>query len=206
MNTMSELNYDKIKNEYNRCKTPEELMKFMDYIEYGFVDSDGKKYGSWNEENFEKNVTTKWQLSDKDLLLHTLMGHCFDQVELERAWFNEHNYQFRTYYIMFLLDYPDDLSIHTFLIYKENGEYVVFEHSDFLNKGIYHFKTLQEALDDKKQRHIAYNKQYVDITNEELKHLVIYEYKTPPTGIDFTHFINNVIDKGQRITTKNKEF
>ena len=56
-------------NEYKNIKTPTELLKYMDNIKYGFTDNEGKNYGSWNEEEFEKEVFNKWFLSSPERLI-----------------------------------------------------------------------------------------------------------------------------------------
>ena len=74
----------------NKIKTPEELLTFMDCINYGFTDKDGINY---TDEQFEENVFDKWYLSSPERLLKVKYGHCFDQVELEREWFTKKNYK-----------------------------------------------------------------------------------------------------------------
>lgn len=189
--------------KYEEIRTPKELLEFMDSIEYGFVDEDNHKYGSWNEEEFENNVTTKWHLSSPERLIKVGYGHCFDQVELERDWFTKHNYKFNTYYIMFLFDHPNDYSTHTFLIYEENNKWYLFEHSDFFDRGIHEFTSLNEALLYKMNRHIEYNRKYNKVEEEEISHLHIFEYAKPLINSTFTEFIDNIIESGKDVTPKN---
>lgn len=186
--------------EYNNIKKPSELLEFMNNIEYGFVDKDGKKYGSWNEEKFESNVTTKWFLSSPERLLKVGYGHCFDQVELERSWFIKHNYNFKTYYMMFLFNEPNNYSTHTFLVYEENNKWYLFEHSDYYDRGIHEFNTLNEALKYKLQKHIEYNRQYNEINQDVISHLHIYEYEKPDYNINFNEFIDNILCNGKDVT------
>lgn len=189
--------------KYEEIKSPEKLLSFMDIIEYGFVDEDGKKYGSWNEEEFEKNVLTKWRLSSPTELINNGYGHCFDQVELERDWFTKNNYNAKTYYIMFLFDKPNDYSTHTFLIYEDNNKWYIFEHSDYFDRGIHEFNTLNDALIYKMNKHIEYNKKYNKIDVEILKRLHIFEYNKPNSKITFKEFIDNILDNGTDVTPKN---
>lgn len=185
---------------YEEVKSPEELLRFMDIINYGFVDSEGKKYGSFDEEEFEKNVLTKWRLSSVDSLIEVCYGHCFDQVELERDWFSKHGFKFKTYYMMFLFDYPNEYSTHTFLIYEQNSKWWIFEHSDYLERGILEFNSLEEALRYKMNRHIDYNRKYNKVAHDEIKHLKVYEYGKPMTGSTFKEFIDNILDNGRDVT------
>ncbi len=189
--------------KYEEIKNPEELLSFMDKIEYGFVDDDGNKYGSWNEEEFEQNVLTKWKLSSPKELIKVGYGHCFDQVELERDWFAANNYNFKTYYIMFLLEHANEYSTHTFLVYEDNNKWFLFEHSDYYDRGIHKFSTLNEALNYKMNKHIEYNKKYNEINNKVLEHLHIFEYNKPNINSTFDEFINNILDNGIDVTPNN---
>ena len=78
--------------KYNDIKTPEQLLQYMDEsIKYGFVDDNEKIYGPWNNQEFQQGCQTNWRLSSPERLIKVRYGHCFDQVELERDWFNNHN-------------------------------------------------------------------------------------------------------------------
>lgn len=193
------MNYDKI-------LTPEDLLKFMDIIEYGFLDNDGNRYGAWNEDDFEKNVLIKWRLSSPERLLNVKLGHCFDQVELERDWFNKNNYNFKTYYIMFLLDKPNNYSTHTFLIYENQGLWKLFEHSDYFNRGIHEFKSLEEALKYEMNHHIFENKKYNKIDKDIIKKLHVLEYSNIKYNIDFNEFVNEVLNNGKDVTPNLEDY
>ena len=181
-------------------KSPQELLKFMDSINYGFTDEDNNNY---TDEAFEKNVFTKWKLSSPERLLKVKYGHCFDQVELEREWFIKHQYRIRTYYIMFLLPYENPFSTHTFLVYEGNKKYYLFEHSDYYNRGIHEYNSLDELLDNEIKHHINTNLKDNKMTEEEINSLVIYEYTKPEYNIDMLTFINNILDNGTKIRLEN---
>jgi len=185
---------------YEDMNTPEELLQFMDAITYGFVDDEGEKYGSWDEESFEKNVVTKWKLSCPKRLMKVGYGHCFDQVELERDWFMKHNYLFQTFYIMFLLDEPNDYTTHTFLVYQKKNNWYLFEHADYYDKGIHVFSSLEEVLQYKMYYHIKINQKYNRVGEEEIKQLRIFSYDDVPYAICFQDFINYILDNGKDVT------
>ena len=143
-----------IYGEFERVKTPEELMDFMNkYITYGLV-VDGKAYTGADEDKFEEACKNKWRLAIDDELVSLGYGHCFDQVELERYWFKSHGYEVRTFFIWFQLDYPNTYSMHTYLVYQDGGLWKWFEHSDYHNRGIYTFKTLDKAVSYQRNKHI----------------------------------------------------
>ncbi len=177
-------------------KTPKELLTFMDIINYGFVDEDNKVYV---DKEFTENVFNKWRLSSPERLQKVKYGHCFDQVEFEREWFTKHNFKFKTYYMMFLLPYENPFSTHTFLVYEENNKYFLFEHSDYFNRGIHEYNTLEELLDSESKHHIDYNLKNNKMTKEEIDSLKIYEYQKPESNIDMLTFINSILEKGKRI-------
>ncbi len=178
------------------CKTPEELLKFMDLINYGFVDEKNIVY---QDEEFEKNVFSKWELSSPERLLKVKYGHCFDQVEFEREWFTKHNYKIHTYFMIFLLPYENPFSTHTFLVYEDNNKYYLFEHADYHHRGIKEFNTLEELLSKVRKYQIEYNLKDQEMTEKEINSLVIFEYQKPKYNINMLSFINNILDKGKII-------
>ena len=185
----------------NKIKTPEELLTFMDCINYGFTDKDGINY---TDEQFEENVFDKWYLSSPERLLKVKYGHCFDQVELEREWFTKKNYKIHTYYIMFLLPYKNPFSTHAFLAYEKNGKYYLFEHSDYFNRGIHEYKSLEKLLNKEMKHHLEFNLKSAKMTKEEINSLTIYEYPRPEYNISMDEFINNTLENGKIIKKENK--
>lgn len=183
--------------QYEEINTPEELLQFMDNIKYGFTDEEGKNYGSWNEEEFEDNVFTKWHVSSPERLIKVGYGHCFDQVELERDWFTKHGYKVHTYYMMFVLPYENPFSTHTFLIYEKENKYYYFEHSDYSNRGIHAFDSLEEALAFEKKHQIEHNQKRNPMTQEEIASLKLYEYQKPKENSTMREFIDTILDTGK---------
>ena len=181
--------------KYEDVKTPEELLKFMDEIEYGFVTPDNKRIMG-NGDDFDKNILS-WTLSSPTKLLQTKLVHCFDQVELERDWFTKNNYKFKTYFLIFNLPYPNSGPTHTFLVYQDHNKYYHFEHADGLNRGIHEFNSLDKLLDDVYKKQLKYAKDF--LTAEELKTLSLYEYNNPSYDLDFISYINWIVDNGHKI-------
>lgn len=186
--------------DYKDIKTPEDLLRFMNIIEYGFMDEDGIRYGSWDEDAFENNVTTKWRLSSPERLVDVKLGHCFDQVEFERDWFKKNGYNYKTYYIMFLFDEPNEYTTHTFLIYEDSGLWKLFEHSDYFNRGIHKFESLNEALEFEVRHHIEMNKQNNEMNDDVIKHLHIFQYDDMKYNISFDDFIDEILENGTDVT------
>jgi len=61
-------------------------------------------------------------------VLQTRKSICYDQVELERYFFERWKYQFKTFFIYGGLPIENN-ETHTVLIFKENNKYYWFEHS-----------------------------------------------------------------------------
>ena len=184
---------------YDEIKTPRELLEFMDNIRYGFYGNDNKEYiNDGSEESnkiFQDACLTEYSLADKDKVLKYRLGQCFDQTELERAWFREHNYEFKTIFIWFLFDYENTYPTHSYLVYKENDKYYYFEHADYINRGIYEFDSYEEAIKFQMNKHIEYTKNMGNtIDDEAIKHLHIYEYDISKYNISFEEFIDNILD------------
>lgn len=186
------------KELYKNIKTPEELLEFMsNNITYGIYGNDNKIYDLGTKEKedlFEYACKNHYGLSSPKKLLEHGYGHCWDQVELERDWFKKHGYEFKTFYIMFLLDYDNSYATHTYLVYKKDNKYYYFENSDFNNRGIHEFNSYEEAVKYQREKHIEYNKSIGNKIDEEiLKSLKIYEYENPKYGLNMKEFIDYVL-------------
>ena len=188
-----------LRDSYNKVKTPDELLKLMDNIKYGIYGNDNKVY--INDGTKESNKIFQWAcinqygLANKDKVLKYGVGQCFDQTELERTWFREHNYEYKTIFIWFLFDYENTYPTHSYLIYKDNDKYCYFEHADEMNKGIYKFDSYIDAIKYQMNKHIEYTKKNGNIVDDEIiKHLHIYEYDEPKSNISFDEFIDHILE------------
>lgn len=180
--------------------TPEELLVFMDeHIRYGFVGCDGKKYTTENDEEFEEGCKTVWRLSTPDELIKKGYGHCWDQVEFERDWFESHGYTVKTLYIWFELDHENPYTTHTFLIYEKDDKHYLFEHADGEHRGIKKFDSYKDALYHQMENHLRLNNRIEPMGKDIVECLHIYEYPRPIYGLDFYEFIDFVLDKGIKI-------
>ncbi len=162
-----------------------EIMDLMNNIEYGWLDKDYNKHyhidGSFSDnyilQSFKEIITNK-------------VGVCWDQVELERYYFQ--GWSIKTY---FIVHYDDNkCPTHTFLTYTKNGKYYWFEHSWERFRGIHEYDLERDLLLDIKDKFIKYelNKQY----NRE--NLILYEYEKPKSHISVREFYNHC-EKGRRI-------
>lgn len=119
---------------------PEEVMKTMDKISYGWLDIYDKQHI-----NTIDKLTELYRVSSPEEVLKNKIGICFDQVELERKLF-ELDYETKSYVIF------TNLMIHSFLVLHNDDNYIYFEHSSPMSRGIYYFSTEEEAIDDATRR------------------------------------------------------
>lgn len=180
--------------KYEKINNPNELLNYMDNIEYGFIAND-KRYV---ENDVNKNISL-WHLSSVEQTLNKQIGICYDQVELERDWFTKHNYEFKTYFLIFSLPYQNDGPTHTFLIYKDKEKYYYFEHSFEENKGIYSFNNLDDTLNFVYNSQLKYAKRYSKLNDKELKTLTMYEYNKPKDNVNFEDFIVGILEENLKI-------
>ena len=179
-------------DKYNSIKTVDELYEFMDNINYGYLSNSGRVY-CFGDEDFDKNWKNEYILEDKDDLLKTGYGNCWDQVELERAWFKENNYEIKTIFEMVLLDYDNDYPSHTFLVFKDGESWCWFEHADYDNRGIHKYDSFEELIKDQYSKYLKLLNTF-NISLEEIDKIIMTEYIEPSKNINSEEFLNHVIN------------
>ncbi len=176
---------------YKDIKTPDELLKFMEEnIIYGFVSKEGKKYTDSFSDDWQNDWYSKCIVQTGKETLKTKIGTCFDQVELERLWFKEHNYSFKTIFMIFSSNKINNLPTHTFLIYKTANKYYWFEHAFYINKGIHEFNSYQEAITYIKHQQLDYAINNNKIEKSYYRLLKIYEYNEIPSNLNVSEYLN----------------
>lgn len=180
------------KNNKKDINTPEELLKYMsENINYGYLGKDGRVY-HYDDENFNEKWHSEYVLQNKDSILKTRYGTCWDQVEFERYWFNKNNYEIKTIYEMVNVDYKNDYPTHSFLIYKENDTWNWFENSDFNNRGIHTFNSYKELIKYQYNRYLDFLKEF-NIKKEEIDKIIMTEFTEPNDNINADEYINHVL-------------
>ena len=177
-------------------KSPEELLNYMDNnISYGFIGKNGNKYTNMFSEEWN-DWYNEYYLQNGDEVLNSKIGTCWDQVELERLWFEKHNYKYKTIFIWFEVGRECNLPTHTFLIYEKDNKYYWFEHSFEAQKGIHEFNNEEDAIEFVKSKQIEYTKMNnKDISDEDMKTLVAYEYSKPSSHLSVDEYLNHVTAK-----------
>ena len=184
--------------QYNDIKKPMELLDFMGDIKYGWVRNDDKIFlGGANEESIDD-----WHynciVQDYKGVLKSKTATCWDQVELERNWFEINNYDFETYFLTYSIDKQH--STHTFLVYKDHDKYYWFENAWYDERGIHEYESIDELLNDVIDKSIDYNKKLYN-TSEDLKsNVILYTYPAPKGNCSVEGFFNNIRNNGTEIT------
>ena len=173
-------------NILDNIKSPEELLEYMNKnITYGFVDKDGNKYFDTNSKAWNKYI-----IQNGEEVLKSKTGTCWDQVELERLWFERNNYNFKTIFIWFELNHENNLPTHTFLIYEKDNKYYWFEHAFEKYKGIHKFESEKEAIEYVKDKQV----EYVG-NNINKQSLIAYEYSKPKDNLSTEKYLEHVTSK-----------
>ena len=159
------------------------IMDLMKDIVYGWVDKNGLNH----LKDFE-TFSSDYRLQSPEELIKSKIGVCWDQVELERYYFEKNNIKVKTY---FLVHYDGGkCPTHTFLVFKKNDKYYWFEHSWEIFKGIHEYDSLSSLLSDIRNKFITneLHNEYID------EYLVLHEYEAPQSGLNvqgfFTHCDN----------------
>jgi hypothetical protein len=185
-----------INQNFEKIKTPEELLEFMNNIKYGYIGKNDQKIYTSKDKNFDADMGKEYYLQDTKQLLESKRGVCWDQTELERTWFAKQNFDFKVFYLAFVKEEANTLPTHTFLAYKNNDKWYWFEHSFHIHQGIHQYDNLQDLIEDVKKKELAYAIANRGATKNDYNDLKICEYKTPAYGCSADEFINSIVSPG----------
>lgn len=163
--------------------TPEELNKYMDSIEYGFITKNGEMIDQSHEKFDDENYFyDEYHLQSPGGLLQSKLGVCWDQTELERVWFNNKGINNTVIYIE--INDGKDIPSHTFLVYEDDNGYYWFEHSWYQFRGIRKFIHLKDLLNTVITNHQKFN-------NDTTSPVVVKTLSNAPSyGITCDEFMN----------------
>lgn len=136
-------------------ETPEDLLAWMDCIQYGWIDKSGKVQGTGDEDD-EEEFYDQYRLQMPNELIKSKVGVCWDQAELERDWFNQMLDKYVYAFLYLELQDGESCPTHTCIIYKERGEakeVYWFEHSWYNYRGIHKYKDLKTCIKDIVKKH-----------------------------------------------------
>lgn len=170
-----------------------EIMNLLKDINYGWIDKNHHKFNI-----VDNSFSDNYILQTPKEVIQNKVGICWDQVELERYYFKNNDWNIKTF---FLCHYDNDkCPTHTFLTYEKDSKFYWFEHSWEKYRGIHEYKTLKELLTDVK------NKFIVDELNSryEKNNLMLYEYEKPKYGLTVLEFYKHC-ESGINIDIDNLE-
>lgn len=162
----------------------ENIMKKMNEIEYGFCLNDKNIYPE-DDNKWENEFGKNYYLQSPEQLLQTKLGVCWDQVELERYFFEQEKINCKSYFIVEYdgVEYPT----HTFMLVFLNDKCYYFEHSWEPYRGIKEFNSIDEALNSVKMQF----QNMLMKRNISIEEIVIYEYKKPQYHITADDFFKH---------------
>ncbi len=182
---------------FGEVETPEQLMIYLDKnFKYGVIDNCGNRYLDSDSSEFQFICNTQWKLRSVKEILAGGIGHCYDQIEIERNWFTQNGYDIKTFWISVYQNEVDNSGFsHAYLIFKENETWKLFEHADFFNKGIHEFQSVRDAVNWQTAKQIKFAEKHIKPVKQYS--VCIKEYDAPPMNIDmqeYLHFVNNSKD------------
>lgn len=182
---------------FEEVKSPEELMNYLDEnIEFGVIDENGIKHNDSNSDEFQLVCDTQWKTRSVKQILKDGVGHCYDQVEIEREWFQSHGFTIKTFWISAYQQGVENSGFsHTYLIYKDQDKWKIFEHSDYANKGIHVFDKIKDAVKWQAEKQIKFASSI--IIPKKKYSVCIKEYIKPLNNLsmqEYITFIDNSLD------------
>ena len=177
---------------FENVNTPEELMDYFDRnFQFGVIDNCGNKHIDSNSDSFQYICDNEWKLRSVEEILNAGIGHCYDQVEIERRWFEEHGYPVKTFWISAYQEGVENSGFcHTYLMFKSDNLWHIFEHSDYFNKGIHKFNSIREAVAWQAEMQIKNAETNIKPINKYIT--CIKEYQKPPVNINMSEFLDHI--------------
>lgn len=168
-------------------KTPDDILKFMDNIDYGYIDLSGEKHIN-NLKGFRVNYRTL----NVEQILEYKIGTCIEQVLLMHYLLDNLNIPNKMFctriYETGEIDNEKDEHMHCFILYYDEYGVHQIEHPNGERKGIYDFKDENTAINE-------INKIYVEMSGGI--HRPVTEFFDVESGLSFKKFNDyvNELDK-----------
>lgn len=159
-------------------KTPNDILEFMDSIEYGYIDLLGEKHIN-NLKGFRTNYRT---MNIKQILEHKI-GTCIEQVLLMHYLLDSLNIPNKMFctriYESGEIDIEQEEHMHCFILYYDDKGVHQIEHPNGERKGIYNFEDEDTAIEE-------INKIYVEMSGGIPR--PVTEYYDVEPGLTFKEF------------------
>lgn len=132
---------------FDKVKTPNELMDFMDInIEYGWVDNQGNKHIN-NLKDFREN----YQIMPIDEMLNTGLGTCIEQAKMIKFFFDKIGLENKVYCHRSYEteeNFDKEVRMHCFVLFKYNDTWYHFEHANRPKRGIHKYDSVSKAIQE----------------------------------------------------------
>lgn len=182
------------KIDLDGIKTPDDILKFMDNIEYGYMDIYSVKHI-----NSLKGFRLNYKTASIEDTLNNGIGTCIEQVSLMNYLLNRIGKQTKMFctriYEEGEINPEQDEHMHCFILYYDEDGVHQIEHPNGDRKGIYHFKDEETAIEE-------INKIYVEMSGGIPR--PVTEFNEVPVGLSFGEFNDyvNSLDKKSRKMVK----
>ncbi len=174
--------------KFEDIKTPEELLDFIKKnIEYGYIGKNNNNKYLLSDPKYYEDWLNEYTLQTPQQTLKNKIANCWDYIELARFWFEKNNFKIKTIFIAFFKPKEKTYFTHTFLLYKNNNKWKIFESSFDEVKSFKEYKSRREAINDEIKVHCNFFK-----VNFFTK---VYEYNKPKFGINSLEFCDYIMNK-----------
>ena len=184
---------DKIE-AFREIKTPEDLLAFMRAnIRYGFVGKKDRQIYSPEFAGWGQGESPEQELQAPAELLSSGYGTCWEQTELERNWFRENNFDFKTFLLLFGPEISQKNPAHSFLVFKKDNKWCWFENTLDIHNGLHEFASLEDLIENVKTIVIS-NAIKNGATEDDIRQFKLIEYDVPAHGLSQQDFIAQVTE------------
>lgn len=160
--------------QLKNIKTPQELLDFMELIEYKWMDKKGNIHSSLTNEMY-----TNYSFMTPEEVFVNKCGICGDQCNFEKFWFLNNGYKCKIMEIGLIRE--NEAPGHFFLIYKDKDKYIWFENAWNDERGIHEYDSYELLIKDIRNKFILQNA----VKDNELQNIIIAEQKEYPYHISF---------------------
>ena len=180
--SLASLYLESSKEDDKEITTPEELLKWMDCIQYGWMDKDNKKYTEFGDLWWKK-----YTFLPPDEVEKYKVGTCYEQAIYASHIFDKLGISHKVLWAANSdKELDDNADTHAFLIYKKGKKWFWFEHSWGPEKGIHGpFDSIDDLKEEYKKRCDSNNFWFTEmdpkkykkrIGGEEFYNSVLYPY------------------------------
>lgn len=183
-------------------ETMDDFYNFCQNLPYGWIDHQGNKHRGVNNSN-------EYFLQSPAEVLKNQIAICWDQTELQRAWFTMHGIPTETYFLYYYLS-DNNCPSHSILVFYKDGQKdgkpywfePMFHNTEVYYSGIHSFDSITELLNNLRTKFIR-NGQASGLLPKDfqLENLELHQYQQPTYGISDAEFYEHC-RRGPKILLK----